>query len=108
MNQNSFILSNLNFDLHNSLKGNDSLVYYVRNGDVSDYTNTENSSFVQNANSNELCVKFPENYEYKGHIKLDLDDFILFLKNETTSGIFLFNEARCTLLKVIEAPCLIK
>ncbi len=106
MNQNSFILSNLNFDLHNSLKDNDSLVYYVRNGDVSDYTNTENTSFVQNANSNELCVKFPENYEYKGHIKLDLDDFILFLKNETTSGIFLFNETRCTLLKVIEAPCL--
>lgn len=105
MNQNTFILSNLNFDLHNSLKSEDSLVYYVRNGDISDYTNSDNSSFVQNANSNELCVKYPENYVYKGHIKLDKDDFVLFLKNEVTSGIFLFNEKLCTLLKVGESEC---
>lgn len=106
MNQNTFILSGLNFDKHFNLRDDKDSTYYVRNGDITDYTNTDNTLFVQNANSNMLCVSFPQGYTYKGHIKLDLEEYILFLYDGLNSGIYLFNQELCTLIKVVEGDCL--
>ena len=103
---NIFVENNLSFDLNSNLKDKDTQVYYVRNGDTSDYNNIEQTSFIQNATSNELCVKYPKGYEYKGFIKLDLEDYILFLHNGITSAIYLFDQKLCTLLPVIESDCL--
>ena len=105
MSQNIFTLAGLSFDKNQNIKNEKDFVYYLRNADMSDYTNTDSFSFVQNANSNKLCVKFPNNYQYKGHIKLDLDEFLLFLYDGLNSSIFLFNEKLCTLIKIGSANC---
>ena len=99
-----FIVSSLNSDSNISL--NDISGFYLKNGDITDYTNKENNTFIQNLNSNKLCVTIPDGYEICGHRKIDDAYHILCLGGEIGSGIYLLNEDNCTLNALVSGNCL--
>ena len=45
MSQNIFTLAGLSFDKNQNIKNEKDFVYYLRNADMSDYTNTDSFSF---------------------------------------------------------------
>ena len=106
MNNNFFVQGGLNFDRHETLRDKDSHVWYIRNGDISDFSNSNQNAYVQNALSNELCAAYPPGMEFKGSIKLDLNYHIIFFANTLLSGIYLLDDSLCTLTKIVEDPCL--
>ena len=106
MNNNFFVQGGLNFDRHETLRDKNSHVWYIRNGDISDFSNSNQNAYVQNALSNELCAAYPPGMEFKGSIKLDLNYHIIFFTNSLLSGIYLLDDSLCTLTKIVEDPCL--
>lgn len=99
------MVSNLDSDTHESLK--EISCFYLLNGDITDYSNRENNAFVQNLNSNKLCVTFPNNYELAGELLLDNNEHVLFLTtDEDDHAIYLFNEDICNLTKIASGACL--
>lgn len=101
---NQFNIGGLNFDKHNALS--DGSFYYLRNGDISDFTNSGSVSFAQNSPSNELCVEIPDNGNLVGHIKLDKNRLVLFTKTLTNNFIYLLNSDTCELSLITSGPCL--
>jgi len=101
---NNFSIGYLNFDQHEILRENGP--YYIRNGDISDFSNSNHTSFVQNALSNELCVKLPDNGDLVGHINLDKDRLVLFSRTSNNNYIYLLDTITCELTLKAEGNCL--
>jgi len=102
---NQFVGSKLDQDKHPLLRDNNSL-HYALNARVVDSTTQGNAYILQNDLSNSECFKFPAGYEYKGAIKLDKDQFAIFLTNGTNSKITLFDSVNCVTSDIVNAPCL--
>lgn len=106
MENNFFVNGGLNFDRHETLRDKDSHVWYVRNGDLSDFSNTNQNAYVQNALSNSLCVEYPPGMNFRGSIKLDKSYHVVFFGNDINSGIYLLDDSLCQMTKIVEHPCL--
>lgn len=106
MDNNFLVSGGLNFDRHETLRDKDSHVWYIRNGDLSDASNTNQNAYVQNALSNSLCVEYPPGMDFKGSIKLDKSYHVLFFANEINSGIYLLDDSICQMTKIVDNPCL--
>lgn len=61
---------------------------------------------ISNELGNDLCVELPEGYSIIGHVIADADDIIIFVTNNTTSIIGLYNPVKCTFTSVVESDCL--
>lgn len=94
----------MNLDTHEALLSEGDLVYML-NGDVAGYENGATDKFVQNVLGNSLCYKFPTGYEFKGSVKLDREEFVLFFKTENSSEIGLFNSDNCTYVTLVNNTC---
>lgn len=100
------VLKTLDTDTHKLLLKETTLSYLL-NGDISDYNNNSYNYFVQNVASNELCLDL-KGKEFKGYIKLDADEYVLFLQKETKQEIVLFKAETCWTKTLVEASCLFK
>jgi hypothetical protein len=100
---NQFILGGINFDDHSSLKDNNS-VFYLRNADISDFSNSNQTPYAQNALSNELCVELPQ--RLVGTIKVDKNNVILFLKDDHNCYIKMLDTVLCTVIDIAAGECL--
>ena len=104
INQSQLLLANLDFDKHDNLK--DVSCFYLLNGDITDYGNSNQTVLVQNTASNELCVQLPSNYQLVGELNLDKNNQVLFLKNELTSAIYLLDKDTCAIKEIVTSNCL--
>ena len=104
INQSQLLLANLDFDKHDNLK--DVSCFYLLNGDITDYGNSNQTVLVQNTASNELCVQLPFNYQLVGELNLDKNNQVLFLKNELTSAIYLLDKDTCAIKEIVTSNCL--
>lgn len=100
----NFSIGYLNFDQHEITREHSA--YYLKNGDISDYSNSNHSTFVQNALSNELCVTLPFDGDLIGHINLDKDRLVLFSKTINNNYIYLLDTLTCELTLKAEGTCL--
>ncbi len=100
-----FVNKGLNFDTHENLLPDNSLVYLL-NGDITGFENSGNGTFVQNALSNAECFKFPFGYELLASVPLDKGQFALFFKTPTSSEIGLFDSNTCAYVPRVNDPCL--
>lgn len=101
---NNFIGSKLDIDKHPSLVKEPS-IFYLLNGDITDYSNAGNISFIQNTLSNELCYKLPYEYKYYGSIELDKNQHAIFISNGTLSSIVLLDTDTCTSEVIVQSDC---
>lgn len=60
--------------------------------------------FLQNEPSNRFCVKFP--YTLIGYVKLLESRWAVFLTDDFSSEIGIFDESKCTYTKVVNSKCL--
>lgn len=104
INQSQLLLANLNTDSHDNLRKDS--CFYLLNGDITDYGNSNQTVMVQNTSSNELCVKLPFNFDLVGELNLDKNNQILFLRNKDISAIYLMDKDKCTIVEVVTAKCL--
>ena len=99
------VFSKLNLDSHNLLLEQRDLVYLL-NGDIQCPEDGNNSLFVQNQLSNEVCVSFPTGYTYNGGIKLDNNEYAVFLKGSKSDQIGLVNLTTCSYDVLVDSSCL--
>lgn len=99
------VATKLNFDTHYTLLDSRDIVYMM-NGTTSGLEGSNYNLFAQNMMSNELCVSFPEGYDFCNGIKLDNFEYLVFFTNGTNSKIGLLNTKNCTYQDVVESECL--
>jgi len=95
-----FISTNLGQDLH-PLLSDDKTIHYLLNGDISD--GHEETGFVQNTRSNELCGKFPD---YLGAVNIPGDKLMVFHGKGALSKISILDASTCSSFIFAEAACL--
>lgn len=93
----------LNYDVHPSLLEDRDLTFLL-NGDVSD--NEGNNWFVVNQLGNELCYEFPEDYEFKGSVKLGRYEHFLAFKTADSYELGILNSLECSYYMWANDPCL--
>jgi hypothetical protein len=93
----------LNNDLHPLFLNKGSMIYLL-NGDISSHDAAEQTGFVQNTLSNELCYRFTK--EFMGAIPLDGTDVVLFEGTGDDSKIILLNTETCKFKLIAKDPCL--
>jgi hypothetical protein len=102
INQNSFFAPKLNLDgefttLDKDLRNALNLKIEGFNSD---------GYWVTNDLSNKLCYTFPVNYKLCGQIKLDKDEYVLFLTDDINSEIGILDTNTCQYRQWVNSPCL--
>lgn len=90
-------------DLH-PLLTKEGHVVYMLNGCIADDTNNEQTGFVSNCPSNELCYNFV--HDYKGHVKINKDRVVIFEGDDNMSQIVLLDTNSCTSKIILRNKCL--
>jgi len=93
----------LNYDVHPSLLEDRDLTFLL-NGDVFD--NEGNNWFVVNQLGNELCYEFPEDYEFKGSVKLGRYEHFVAFKTPDSYELGILNSLDCSYSLWANDPCL--
>ena len=110
ISQDVLTVKGLDFDTHESLYQAESLAFLL-NGDITGFENSGNSSFVQNAMSNELCFKYPDGYSFLGSTRMNGAQLLLFFRVEKPDGTFtseigIFDADSCAYVIKLRNPCL--
>lgn len=94
----------MNLDVHPSLLSEGDLVYLL-NGDITGKEGNQDF-FVQNMLGNVLCYEFDEGFAFKGSIKLDGDEYAIFLDSVNYGEIGILNTRTCNYTSAVTGECL--